>query len=113
MKAVDYLKEKARMTNNCGVSCGNCPLKDCTDIERNHPEKAVGIVSKWAKEHPPKTYLSVLLEKIRNVKLNEDGVPDKFCPNEIYGDKGWDGCFQVGGRGNCVECWNREYKEEE
>ena len=33
MNAIDYLKEKGRMTNNCDT-CAECPL----DIEKNEKE---------------------------------------------------------------------------
>ena len=116
MKAVDYLKTRGRMTKNCNISCGMCPLdynnnkKDtvCSKFENNYPEEAVEIVENWAKEHPVKTYLSVLLEKLPNVKLVENGTPKNLCPKDIFRITE-DKCSTE----KCVECWNREYKEEE
>ena len=108
MKAVDYLKEKARMSN--------CPLNNvenmaCVILESKYPEKAVEIVEKWAKENPVKTYLSVLLEKFPNVPLDKKGVPISFCPEDIYGGEEWEDCNSII-EGKCTKCWNREYKEE-
>ncbi len=110
MKAVDYLKAKARMTNNCDT-CRNCPLDNvenmmsCVILESKYPEKAVEIVEKWAKENPVKTYLTVLLEKFPNIKLSSNEVPI-LCPYELFDIDGrtCPGC-------TCVECWNREFKE--
>ena len=103
MKAVDYLKEKARMSN--------CPLNNvenmaCVILESKYPEKAVEIVEKWAKENPVKTYLSVLLEKLPNTKTSIDGIP-VFCVSVLFGGDIY--CHKNNIR--CVDCWNREYKE--
>ena len=113
MNAVEYLKAKDRFCNDCK----KCPLSynnnfrqiDCGELQRKEPEVAVGMVAKWAKEHPPKTYLSVLLEKLPKTSINEYGVP-KTCPDALFGE---------GAKNNscncpfdCVNCWNREYKEE-
>ena len=105
MKAIDYLKEKARMADNCHILCRDCPLDNCSKVEIDCPEQAVEIVEKWAKENPVKTYLSVLLEKFPNVELSSNEVPI-LCPYELFDIDGrtCPGC-------TCVECWNREFKE--
>jgi len=119
MKAVDYLKERERMTKGrCPISekCCKCPFNhnnngkqiSCTQIEEKYPEQAVEIVEKWAKENPVKTYKNILLEKFPNTQLESDGTPD-FCPNDIYGVKIKPlECHDI----ECIDCWNREYKEE-
>ena len=107
MKAVDYLKAKARMTNNCHILCRDCPLKNCSKLEIDYPEQAVEIVERWAKENPVKTYLSVLLEKFPNTKTSFDGIP-VFCVSVLFGGDIY--CHKNNIR--CVDCWNREYKEE-
>ncbi len=112
MKAVDYLKAKARMTNNCKIDCDECPIdfdnngvkKNCVKFESEHTEQAVEIISKWAKENPVKTYLNVLLEKLPNAKLNKKGLP-LFCPKYVFPIE--NKCIN-----DCVKCWHREYKEE-
>ena len=119
MNAIEYLKEKARMTNNCDT-CRNCPLDienneenlTCVNLESNDPVKAVEIVEKWAKENPVKTYLSVLLEKFPNVPLDSQGIPKAFCPENICGGYEWEHCNGIIDN-KCTKCWNREYKEEE
>ena len=119
MKAIDYLKAKARMTNKCGYrGCNNCLLGaanngkglSCDELEEEYPEKAIEIVEKWAKELPAKTYLSVLLEKLPKAVLDEDGTP-AICPHNLFGGKKWDKC-KGSTFGGCEICWNREYKEE-
>ncbi len=112
MDAVKYLKAKNRMTNSCMNSCSRCPLEDekhsCGLLQNENPEQAVEIVEKWDKEHPVKTYFSVLLEKLPNVSLNKYGVPST-CPDTLFKNAKYDlcSCSKV-----CIDCWNREYKEE-
>jgi len=113
MKAVDYLKEKARMCEentcyDCRLTFGDWDRKSpCLDTERDKSEQAVTIVEKWAKENHVKTYLSVLLEKFPNTKL-EDKCPN-LCPDDIFGiTTEPKECCEM----KCIDCWNREYKEE-
>lgn len=66
MKAVDYLKTKARMTNNCETDycVFKCPLNNmrnksnskesCTEFEQIYPEQAVEIIEKWGEGTPAK-----------------------------------------------------------
>lgn len=113
MNAVDYLKEKERM---CNALVCNCPMSKrnngkgllCESFEKDYPEQAVGIVSKWAKENPPKTYLSVLLERLPNMRIEHDGTPD-FCPDDVFKIKLKPSiCDSIA----CIDCWKKEYKEE-
>lgn len=112
MKAVDYLKEKVRMCKS--YECPECPLSmrknnykiDCVNFIKSYPEQAVAIVEKWAKENPVKTYLSVLLEKFPNTKL-ENEYPN-LCPDALFGiTTELNECCEM----DCTDCWNREYKE--
>ncbi len=117
MDAVKYLKEKYRMTNNCCGSCMKCPLgnrnnrtkKACNEYEAENTEEAIAIVEQWAKEHPVKTYLSVLLERFPNVVLGGNGTP-AICPHNLFGGEKWDKCD--GSFFICDNCWNREYRED-
>lgn len=116
MDAVEYLKQKNRMTNNCTIACNTCPLAIennnrnlvCANFERHYIEKAVAAVENWAKEHPEKTYKSVFLEMFPNVKTTKEGHPD-FCLKRLLGAKGeYDICScDI----TCSDCWNREVKE--
>ena len=102
MDAVEYLKQKNRMTNNCN---GNlvCANRDTISLE-----EAVAIVENWAKEHPVRTYKSVFLEMFPNVKTTKEGHPD-FCLKRLLGAKGeYDICScDI----TCSDCWNREVEE--
>lgn len=81
MDAIRYLKEKARMTKACTISCLGCLLSIsnnkkgmyCKHFELNYPEEAVAIIEKWAAEHPVKTRQSEFLRMFPNVLIN-DGV---------------------------------------
>lgn len=118
MNAVEYLKQKRRITNGCkGSSCPQCPFDSgnnrrhiyCAEFEQNYPQEAVSIVEKWAKEHPVKTYMSLFLEKFPNARLEDDGsgVYPTACIVDVYGedDKSVE-CMRLGY--TCYDCWNRE-----
>lgn len=121
MDAVEYLNHRARICKK--HHCGVCPLRkydnigvtgcqadySCIVLELEEPDRSIEIVENWAKENPVKTYLSVLLEKLPDVKVtNNDGIPFT-CLNVLFG--GDEYCLK--NNITCVECWNREYKEEE
>lgn len=113
MKAIDYLKEKGRMTKDCTIHCADCPFEydnngtenNCTNFDSKYPEQAIEIVEKWAKENPVKTYKDVFLEKFPNATMGEDGCPT-CCPTSLFNIE--QECPKI----PCVKCWNREYKEE-
>lgn len=117
MDAVEYLREKNRMTKECGIECENCPHSmrnngigvNCTGIERYHPDKAVEIVEQWSDEHPQKTYVQDFFEKFPNAPRSDDGAPT-VCIDDLYGEGvGIKDCeFKFDG---CTECWNRPIPE--
>ncbi len=94
-----------------------CPLgnrnngtkKTCNEYEAENTEEAIAIVEQWSKEHPVRTYLSVLLEKFPNVELDEDDGTPHLCPKSIFGINAE---FERCALNRCKECWNREYKED-
>lgn len=111
MDAVEYLKQKKRMTGGCeNSSCTNCPLDGennkqcvrCVYLESEFPEEAVEIVENWAKEHPAKTYKSVFLEKFPDAKIEKNGIPCS-CIIYLFGEK-----VKPRACGSCTYCWNRE-----
>lgn len=58
---------------------------------------------KWDIDHPSKTMLQDVLEKLPNLKLQQDGTP-AFCPGDIgYSEP--ENC--VGRCIECIDCWNR------
>ena len=90
MDAVEYLKEKARMTQLCKIGCSNCELSslkhsgynDCLVFELANPEEAVAIIEKWSAEHPAKTRQSEFLKMYPNVERLPDGCI-ALCPHKI------------------------------
>lgn len=116
MDAVEYLKQKKRMTKDCKTGCDSCPFtytktgQTCINFQYDHPEKAVSIVEQWAKKHSVRTYKSAFLEKFPDAELGcEDGTP-YTCLFYIFGLKHapdyckWDSA-------TCFKCWNREVEE--
>lgn len=123
MTALEYLKEKNRMTKKCSISCADCPLSSennttgfaCSDFQGVHPEIAVSIVEKWSKEHPRKTILQDFLEKYPKAELIHNKFPE-ICPYSL-GYATNEKCFldteERFCSKECEECWNRPLEEEE
>ena len=115
MDAVEYLKQKNRMTKSCTIACNTCPLAIennhrnlvCTNLERCYIEEAVEIVENWAKEHPAKTYKDVFLEKFPDAKIEKNGVPYP-CIIYLFGEKVRP---RACGNCSCTYCWDREVEE--
>lgn len=83
----------------------------CREYIKRHPDEAVAIVERWAKEHPRNTRQSEFLKLFPKGRLASDGML-KFCPQEV--DSGFM-CPMVvqQSRGvHCVDC-RREYWLEE
>lgn len=121
MTALEFLKAKVRMTQNCNIDCLDCPLsyrnnktgKSCTKFIITSPEKAIEIVENWAKEHPVKTFLSDFLEKHPNAPLDIDETP-LCCPRDLgYTDKADKESCDWDQDRDCKSCWNREFKADE
>ena len=81
MDAVEFLKTLSRM---CNCECYKCEFgkrlngfETCTVWRKTtHPEEAVAIVEKWAKEHPIKTRMSVFLEQWPDARIHRaDKLP--------------------------------------
>lgn len=92
MDAVEFLKEKNRMTKpdsnmECTIGCINCPLSYknngsnvwCAYLLKENPEKAVSIVEKWSAEHPKETRQSKFLKMFPNAELDDNGTIS-ICP---------------------------------
>ena len=119
MDAVQMLKEKVRLTEDCAIECVDCRLHrtnndmnfHCEDLLRENPETYVKIIEDWSKYCPKKTYLSKLLETFPGTRLTvEDNIPP-FCPEEL-GLKNIEKCQDCNADNElCIECWNQEYKE--
>ena len=93
MDAVEFVKTLGRM---CNVECTKCEFwkrrssfESCNVWQKEHPEEAVAIVEKWAKEHPTKTRQSEFLKHYPEAELTQDGFLT-ICPIAIssaYRDK--------------------------
>ncbi len=78
MDAVKYLKTLHRM---CHCECLKCEFgkarsgfETCPVWQRTHPEEAVELAEKWAKEHPAKTRQSEFLKHYPNARIAPDGM---------------------------------------
>ena len=125
MDAVEFIKESNRM---CKAFNDNCKSKDgsnfycglrhesnkneesCDEYIKNHPDKAVAIVEKWAKEHPQKTRQSEFLKMFPRAERGEDGLI-VFCP-ENFDSKIECPSKKGGGYGQCNECRKKYWLEE-
>lgn len=89
--AINYIKEKARLTENCTISCGACMLgasntgenMECYVFENNMPEKAVEIMQKWSDENQQKTIKDDFLEKYPNAPLQLGMKVPWLCPKKL------------------------------
>mgnify|MGYP007016780967 CR=1 FL=1 len=80
MDAVKFVKTLGRM---CDAECIKCEFwkrrsswESCNSWQKNHPEEAVAIAEKWAKEHPIKTRQSVFFEQWPDARIKKaDGLP--------------------------------------
>ena len=110
-----YLKEKGRMTNNCGddFSCTECPLSQyknkahypCGTYQSKYPLEAIEIVQAWSDSHMVKTYLDDFKEKFPNNEFKEKDFftnNGECCVMDFYGT---DCSFT-----NCKDCWSAPIK---
>ena len=114
MDAVEFLKTLRRM---CNCECCNCEFKKrlgvfetCTAWRKTHPDEAVAIVEKWAKEHPIKTRQSEFLKMFPGADVGETDGCLTLCPCNIYGKM-----RKECGTPKCAECrrkfWLAEVEE--
>lgn len=115
MDAVEFLKTLCRM---CNCECYNCEFKKrlsgfetCTVWRKTHPEEAVAIVEKWAKEHPIKTRQSEFLKQYPEARIDKATGVLTICPAELTkecrDDRGACGAYSVE---TCVcEPYRREF----
>ena len=117
MDAVEFLKESNRMCEAFNDTCKSkdgsnfyCGLRHesnkngelCDAYIRNHPDKAVAIVEKWAEEHPRKTRQSEFLKMFPNAQIFKEILTinpcaidsSRFDTEECHAyDDNNDGCF--------------------
>lgn len=116
MNAVEYLRERTRMTKGCTRECSDCPLArdtrfKCIELESKYPEKAIEIVERWSIEHPVKTYKMDFFEKHPKAKKDANGNP-LMCIVDVYGEEAeFKECeYRID---KCIDCWNRPMPEVE
>lgn len=109
MTAIEFLKEKTRMTNSCNIMCADCKLADinngmkvnCKDLQNFYPEATVSIVQKWSKENPVKTIMDDFFEKFPTPQLTSKCKP-RICPKSL-GYKNEFKCYNI----DCFDsCWD-------
>ena len=113
MDAVEFLEEQHRMCEAPNSHCEECGLsytnnktdRVCGDFIKRHPEEAVAIVEKWAKEHPRKTRQSEFLKMFPNAQIFEGVL--KIEPCELIDSKlNSEEChsYDEFGLSGCYEC---------
>ena len=116
MDAVKFLEEQYRMCEALRSHCEECGLSYtnnktglvCADFIKRHPEEAVAIVEKWAKEHPRKTRQSEFLKMFPRALKDLNGVP-RLCPQEV--DLSFP-CPRIVKNNPCANCRKNYWLEE-
>ena len=115
MDAVKFVKTLGRM---CDAECIKCEFwkrrsrwESCNAWQKNHPEEAVEIVEKWAKEHPAKTRQSEFLKMFPDAPIYPDTGLVRVSPCQV--DRALCGNCPTGT--NCIKCrkkfWLAEVEE--
>lgn len=113
MDAVKFVKTLGRM---CNAECIKCEFwkrrgkwESCNSWQKNHPEEAVAIAEKWAKDHPIKTRQSEFLKHYPGARILVHGCLNA-CPMDVFSDTGINCNAQP-----CFECkkafWLAEVEE--
>lgn len=119
MDAVEFLKTLSRMCNceyfKCEFGKRLSGFVTCTVWRRTHPEEAVAIAEKWAKEHPAKTRQSEFLKQWPEAALTKDGAI-AICPLAISAAyRHGKGACNKGNSDTCADCkrqfWSAEVEE--
>ena len=117
MDAVEFINEKYRMCELLNYECRKCKIdalehgrEGCWGAIRKHPEEAVAIVERWAKERPRKTRQNELLKLFPRVEKAADGMV-AFCPEDM--DSKFVCPIKNGGyRDQCIGCREKYWLEE-
>lgn len=110
MDAVKFITTMARI---CAVDhCRDCALdfyctKLCCERTEDDAEKAMAIVEKWLKDHPPKTRQSEFLKRYPDAIMDDKGIISIHpCTlDKVHYSIPACGC-------ECVECYRRYWLEE-
>jgi len=108
MDAVKFVKTLGRM---CDAECIKCEFwkrrsrwESCNAWQKNHPEEAVEIVEKWAKEHPAKTRQSEFLKMFPDAPIYPDTGLVRVSPCQV--DRALCGNCPTGT--NCIK-WRKKF----
>lgn len=102
MDAVKFVKTLGRMCDAEGIKCEfwkrRSRWESCNAWQKNHPEEAVAIVEKWAKEHHVKTRQSEFLKHYPGALILAHGCLNA-CPMDVFSDADINCNAQP-----CIEC---------
>ena len=124
MDAVEFFKEHGRMCDSLAPSCIGCEIMKsvayttdghgtCREYIKRHPDEAVAIVERWAKEHPRKTRQSEFLKMFPDAQIFEGVL--KIEPCELIDSKlNSEEChsYDEFGLSGCYECRKNYWLEE-
>lgn len=89
MDAVEFLVTRDKMCRSFNGRCNGCEVNEhmsvddeCIHYMAKHPQEAVEIVERWAKDHPRKTRQSEFLKMFPRVDMTADGII-AFCPDSM------------------------------
>ena len=102
-----------RMCESNG-QCEHCPIPAydatlCRAWVMMHADRANGILTKWAEEHPERTIADDFLEKHPKAPKDEDGIPFACAQRCGYTEV----CIGNTARKYCADCWRRPLEEVE
>ena len=112
----NYLREKARMTTNCGIRCIECPFHgtnnnkniSCGMLELGYPTEAIAIVQKWSDERPVMTNKEKFVQTMKDVFGADIVINNGDCPpTDSYLEECNERCSE------CLKWWDEPYKEPE
>lgn len=104
----------------CGKGCADCPahaamysvgggclIRRLAKIE--NADEQIDTMKKWASEHPRKTWIDLLREKLPDSAYARDhNLHPVECPHGLLGGIAPGGDDDVCGIRSCTDCWNSE-----
>ena len=112
----EVMRQYDRMCRAMESACVGCVLHlekmdGCRGFMMYEPARAEELIMEWAKNHPEKTYLETLTERLPG--LDTVLIPKRTCPGWFV--PGWpksqDGVCTAQ-TSTCRECWDRTAEKE-
>lgn len=102
-----------RMCESNG-QCEHCPFPAydaalCPTWVMRNPDRAIGILAKWAEEHPDKTRIDDFMDKYPRAPLDDNGTPRACAKHLGYCAE----CMGSTSGADCDDCWRRPLEEVE